>query len=550
MTTLKIDLPVLLESRMLLQANSGGGKSWALRWLLEHTADQVQQLVLDPEGEFATLRERFDYIVCAPREADAVATPATAAALARALWESGSSAIVDIYELKAHERASFVRRFCEALIAAPRRMWHSTLVVIDEVHIFAPQVGKAESAGAVIDLATRGRKRGLSLLGATQRISKLHKDVAAELLNKLIGRTGLDIDVARAADELGMARRDAQPVLRGLEPGEFFKFGPALSRAVERVRIGPVTTTHPRTGQRALSAPPPASPAILAKLAKIEGLQREAEAEEKSVETLTAEVATLRRKLAAAERAGPASGITEAEVERRVAAALAAAQPSPVVITGLDQAAAAVESVRRALLDRAPAQAPAPGLRPAAPPRATSAAAAPPKASAAPSAAGLTGPEQRILDAIAWLESLGVDKPEQPAVAFLAGYTYGGGAFNNPRGRLHQRGLVEYVAGNSIRLTEAGRAAANRPAAPASDDELHARVLARLPGPEQRLLRPLLAAYPQAMSNADLAAAAGYTPGAGAFNNPRGRLRSLGLVEYPQPGWVAARALLFPPPRD
>jgi hypothetical protein len=33
--------------------------------------------------------------------------------------------------------------------------------------------------------------------------------------------------------------------------------------------------------------------------------------------------------------------------------------------------------------------------------------------------------------------------------------------------------------------------------------------------------------------------------GAGAFNNPRGRLRSLGLVEYPQPGHVAAKSLLF-----
>jgi hypothetical protein len=30
-----INLPVLLESRLLVQANSGGGKSWALRRLLE-----------------------------------------------------------------------------------------------------------------------------------------------------------------------------------------------------------------------------------------------------------------------------------------------------------------------------------------------------------------------------------------------------------------------------------------------------------------------------------------------------------------------------------
>jgi DNA helicase HerA-like ATPase len=52
-----INLPVLLESRMLVQANSGAGKSWTLRRILEQTAAGVQQLVIDPEGEFASLRE-------------------------------------------------------------------------------------------------------------------------------------------------------------------------------------------------------------------------------------------------------------------------------------------------------------------------------------------------------------------------------------------------------------------------------------------------------------------------------------------------------------
>jgi hypothetical protein len=33
---------------------------------------------------------------------------------------------------------------------------------------------------------------------------------------------------------------------------------------------------------------------------------------------------------------------------------------------------------------------------------------------------GITGPQQRILDAIAWFESIGIDSPSQVAVAFLA----------------------------------------------------------------------------------------------------------------------------------
>jgi uncharacterized protein len=40
-----VDVPRLLETRMLVQSNSGGGKSWALRRLLEQTAPFVQQIV-------------------------------------------------------------------------------------------------------------------------------------------------------------------------------------------------------------------------------------------------------------------------------------------------------------------------------------------------------------------------------------------------------------------------------------------------------------------------------------------------------------------------
>ena len=48
-----LDLPALIRSRLLVQANSGGGKSYLLRRLLEQTHGQVQQLVIDVEGELS-----------------------------------------------------------------------------------------------------------------------------------------------------------------------------------------------------------------------------------------------------------------------------------------------------------------------------------------------------------------------------------------------------------------------------------------------------------------------------------------------------------------
>jgi hypothetical protein len=54
-----VDVPHLLETRMLVQSNWGGGKSWALRRLLEQTASCVQQIVIDVEGEFTTRLPRY-----------------------------------------------------------------------------------------------------------------------------------------------------------------------------------------------------------------------------------------------------------------------------------------------------------------------------------------------------------------------------------------------------------------------------------------------------------------------------------------------------------
>jgi len=158
---------------------------------------------------------------------------------------------------------------------------------------------------------------------------------------------------------------------------------------------------------------------------------------------------------------------------------------------------------------------------------------------------GLTGPEQRILDAIVWCESIGIGNPNQTAVAFLAGYTFGAGAFNNPRGKLRAAGHVQYLGSDRICLTQSGRSLATMPMTPLTIDELHQRVLDRLPTPAQRILRPLLEAYPKALTKDEVAERAGYTPGAGAFNNPMGRLRSLGLIEYPSGGQAIASPVLF-----
>src|SRR3546814_11395276 len=57
-----------------------------------------------------------------------------------------------------------------------------------------------------------------------------------------MGRTFLDIDMARAADLLGMERRQAEQI-RDLERGCFLGLGPAISRRPVAIRIGATRTS-------------------------------------------------------------------------------------------------------------------------------------------------------------------------------------------------------------------------------------------------------------------------------------------------------------------
>ena len=250
----KIDLQRLISTRLLIQANSGGGKSWLIRRLLEQSHGQVQQIVLDLEGEFSTLREKYDYLLVG-KDGEIPANIQTAELLAKKLLGLNVSTIIDLSELKHHERVLFVKRFLDSLVNAPRNLWHPCLVIVDEAHQFCPEKSKSESGGSVIDLMTRGRKRGFCGVLATQRISKLHKDAAAECNNVLVGRTVLDIDRKRASDDLQFTSKEQSNGLKRLEDGEFFAYGPAISRdEVIRLKIGDVITTHPEPGKSILKS--------------------------------------------------------------------------------------------------------------------------------------------------------------------------------------------------------------------------------------------------------------------------------------------------------
>ncbi len=239
----RLDLEELLSTRLLVQGNSGSGKSHLLRRLLEQSAGLVQQAIIDPEGDFVTLAEAYGHIVV-----DANRTPNDLAKIANRIRHHRASVVLDLEGLDAEVQMRCAAAFLNGIFDADREAWYPMLVAVDEAQLFAPSGGgeiseeaRRTSLGAMTNLMCRGRKRGLAGIIATQRLAKLAKNVAAEASNFLMGRTFLDIDMARASDLLGMERRQAE-AFRDLAPGQFVALGPALSRRPLRVKIGDVVT--------------------------------------------------------------------------------------------------------------------------------------------------------------------------------------------------------------------------------------------------------------------------------------------------------------------
>lgn len=299
-----IDLQKLLDTRLLLQAGSGGGKSYALRKLIESIGNKTQQIIIDPEGEFVTLREKFDFALVS-KGGDIPLSLKYAETLAHKILETGISAIIDLYELQQHERILFVKRFLQAMINAPKELWHPCFIHIDEAHIFCPESSQSESTSAVIDLCTRGRKRGYCAVLATQRLPKLNKDATAECNNKMIGRSAQDIDRKRAGEELGMNNKADVLAIRDLQPGYFYAFGPAISNEVTKFKVSPVITTHLQSGKRMITAPP--TPKAIEKiLSKLSDIPEEAEKELATKQQFVAEINRLKSELSKSKR--PESG--------------------------------------------------------------------------------------------------------------------------------------------------------------------------------------------------------------------------------------------------
>lgn len=299
----EIDIMDLLTSRLLIQANSGGGKSVLARVIMEEVYNKVPFIVMDIEGEYYTLKEKHgDILVIGGSHADVPISLKSVKLLPKEIIANRLSVVIDMSDMQMNDRIMYSKLFLETMMDLPKEYWVNYLVFLEEAHKLCGEQDKQASATAVKDLMSRGRKRGYCGVLLTQRISKLHKDAAAECNNKFIGRTFLDIDLDRAAKELGLSSSADKNVIRNLQPGHFYAFGTSIHpHQVHTVKVNMPKTKIPKAGVDLNIKPQKPTAKILALLTKLNELPS-AETAKKPVVTVNSEKDALEIKCLREER--------------------------------------------------------------------------------------------------------------------------------------------------------------------------------------------------------------------------------------------------------
>lgn len=585
--TRRFTLPLELASlTMAIVGVRGAGKTVTASVIVEEViAAGIPCVIIDPTDVWWGLKSSRDgksvglpVVVFGGAHSDLPLPADAGAAIADFVVANPMPVVLSLRHLRKGAQRQFVTAFFEQLYHRKGEPEHRTplFVALDEASQFVPQrVGATEArlVGAVQDIVRLGRAAGFGVALIDQRPASVNKDVLTQL--ELLVSHRITSPQDRKALTEWIQQHDAEQhrgeflaQLADLPTGTAWFWSPPFDGLFARVAVRNRDTFDssrtPKIGERAIA------PAKLASvdLEKIRGeldaaLQR---AEENDPKRLHARIAELEKQLRNGSRdprvAELEAAVLRLEQDRDMAIAYYTRKFDDqnerhlaLVLNVADLAGRITEAIQAAppplrLDKRTPV--PGTGKAASAPVAVQRPAAAPvrPRAGhvAAPVDGDVPAPLRRILGAVAQFEQLGITEPERQNVGAIAGYTASGGTFNRYVSELSSRGLIEYPGPGTVRLTDAGRAAAPAIDVPATLQQLHESWLSLKPigGPHRALMEVLLQQYPSAMRRDDLATACGYTASGGTFNRYVSTLSSLGMVEYPDRGTVRAADLLFP----
>lgn len=218
-------LPVIeiLTGRGFITGKSGSGKSNSASVIAEALLeDNYNLLIVDPEGEYYGLKEKYEILHVGNDDlCDVQVTPNHAEQLAEIALEQNMPVILDVSDyLDGDEASELIANVVRELFQKEKDVRKPFLLMIEEMQEYLPQQGGNDELSELLErVAKRGRKRGLGMLGMSQRPSSVDKDFITQcdwmVWHRLTWKN--DIDVVR--NVLGSEKAD---MVEDLGTGEGF----------------------------------------------------------------------------------------------------------------------------------------------------------------------------------------------------------------------------------------------------------------------------------------------------------------------------------------
>lgn len=209
----------VVTGRGLMAGVSGAGKSNSAVVVAEEVLDLgIPLVVLDPEGEFVALSDDHPVVVFGDADdADVQGGPQEARGLARRAVEEGIPVVFNLCDYPDERAEQLAGTVADALFAAERQYETPLLLIVDELDEYLPETSKTAASKPLKRVGQRGRKRGLGLLGLSQRPAEVSKGFVTQadyhVWHRLTWKN--DIDIAESHLPLEFKR-----LLGKLEDGE------------------------------------------------------------------------------------------------------------------------------------------------------------------------------------------------------------------------------------------------------------------------------------------------------------------------------------------
>lgn len=168
-------------ARVAVLGASGMGKSNTVKILVREMAAHLPFTVIDPHGEYDSLREAGFLRVGRGENVDLEIDVNQASKIAVFSLEHRVPVVLDMLLPDDDERLDFAYAYCETLWKLNLTQKQPYGLVIDEAQNFIPEtVGKSAPLKLFKKFALEGRKFGFKVIISSQRVAEINKTVLAE----------------------------------------------------------------------------------------------------------------------------------------------------------------------------------------------------------------------------------------------------------------------------------------------------------------------------------------------------------------------------------